>query len=87
MIQDDWKDVKRIYKEGIKTKNATFEQKCPDWNTWNKNHRSDCRLVVKDKNKVIAWAALLNVSDRCVYEGVCEVSIYIGSNFKGCCSL
>jgi L-amino acid N-acyltransferase YncA len=83
MTKNDWEDVANIYKQGIPTKNATFENDCPDWNTWNNNHRPDCRLVAKQNRKILGYAALSNVSGRCVYAGVSEVSIYIDSNFQG----
>lgn len=81
MTSEDWGDVSRIYSEGIKTGNATFETSCPDWPTWDKNHRSDCRLVAIINRKIVGWAALSDVSERCVYNGVCEVSIYVNDNF------
>ncbi|ELR68204.1 phosphinothricin N-acetyltransferase [Fulvivirga imtechensis AK7] len=83
MIKDNWYDVANIYKQGILTKNATFEKDCPDWNTWDKNHRLDCRFVAKQNEKIVGWAALSNVSGRCVYAGVSEVSIYVDTNFQG----
>jgi len=83
MTENDWEDAAKIYIQGIQTKNATFEEKCPDWYTWDKNHRTDCRLVAKNNGNVIGWASLANVSGRCVYEGVSEVSIYVDSNIQG----
>jgi phosphinothricin acetyltransferase len=83
MTEDDWNDVSNIYLQGIQTKNATFEKECPDWNYWDKNHRSDCRLIAKQNGVIIGWAALSNISGRSVYSGVAEVSIYIDSNFRG----
>lgn len=83
MTESDWQDVATIYKQGIQSRNSTFEKDCPDWKTWNKNHRSDCRLVAKQNGKVIGWAALSNISGRSVYAGVSEVSIYVDSNFQG----
>jgi len=83
MIADSWIDVARIYEEGIATKNATFEQQTPDWDSWNKSHRKDCRLVALVDNKVVGWAALSNVSGRCVYSGVAEVSVYVDSGYRG----
>lgn len=83
MLAEYWPEVARIYEEGIRTKNATFEQSCPNWQTWNQNHRDDCRLVAKDGDKIIGWAALSNISERCVYAGVCEVSVYVDSAFQG----
>lgn len=83
MTKNDWKDVANIYRQGIQTKNATFEKDCPDWNTWDKNHRPDCRFVAKQNGKIIGWAALSNVSGRCVYAGVAEISVYVDSSFQG----
>lgn len=83
MKEDDWKTVSKIYKQGIETKNATFETEVPDWDSWNNNHRRDCRLVAKLDETVIGWAALSNISGRCVYSGVAEISIYVDSTFHG----
>jgi len=83
MTADSWTDVARIYEEGMATKNSTFEQQVPDWNSWDKSHRKDCRLIAIVGNKVVGWAALSIVSGRCVYSGVAEVSIYVGSGNRG----
>jgi phosphinothricin acetyltransferase len=83
MTEENWDDVARIYNAGIATKNATFEKQAPDWTSWNNAHRKDCRLVAKIADKIVGWAALTNVSSRCVYSGVAEVSIYIDAEFHG----
>jgi len=83
MTADSWTDVARIYETGIATKNATFERQAPDWDSWNNAHRKDCRLIALIENKIVGWAALSNVSSRCVYSGVAEVSIYIDTDFRG----
>ena len=51
MGSDSWNDVLRIYRLGIETKNATFETKVPDWESWDKSHREDCRLIAKIANE------------------------------------
>ena len=33
--------------------------------------------------KIVGWTALSNVSSRCVYAGVAEVSVYVDSDFRG----
>lgn len=81
--KEHWKDVRNIFMQGIETKNATFETKSPTWNQWDKSHRKDCRLVAEINGKIAGWVALSNVSDRCVYAGVAEISIYIGNEYKG----
>lgn len=83
LTKEYWNDVSNIYMQGILTKNATFEKDCPDWDYWDKNHRPDCRLIEKQNGKTIGWAALSNISGRCVYSGVAEVSIYIDSQNRG----
>ena len=83
MDESHWSEVSRIYNDGIATKNATFQTEAPDWTRWDHAHRKDCRLIIIMDNQIAGWAALSNVSERCVYAGVAEVSIYIGSDFRG----
>ncbi len=83
LIPHDWSQVAAIYAEGIATHNATFETTMPDWETWDHAHRADCRLVARDGDQVLGWAALSPVSSRCVYGGVAEVSVYIAAAARG----
>jgi phosphinothricin acetyltransferase len=78
-----WPEVKKIYEEGIKTGHATFQLEAPAWESWDKSHLELPRLVAISNNLVVGWAALSRVSERCVYAGVAEVSIYIASAFRG----
>ena len=66
-----------IYEAGIATGNATFETKAPDWATWDEKHLPDHRFVALDDDEVSGWIATNPTSDRCVYAGVVEESIYI----------
>ena len=83
MKDEAWEAVQRIYNAGIATKNATFQTEAPEWEAWDQAHRKDCRLIARIDNQVAGWAALSNVSNRCVYAGVAEVSIYIDPAFRG----
>ena len=83
MKDESWEAVQRIYNAGIATKNATFQTEAPVWEVWDQSHRKDCRLIARIDDQVAGWAALSNVSNRCVYAGVAEVSIYIDPTFKG----
>lgn len=80
---DDWPRVRMIYEEGIATGDATFETEAPEWEVWDSNHVPSCRLVAEVGGMVLGWAALCPVSDRCVYGGVAEVSVYVGSEALG----
>ena len=46
---NDWEEVAGIYKQGLDTRNATFETQVPDYETWiNKFHRH------------LLWVAVIN---------------------------
>jgi len=79
----DWEDVRRIYEEGLATGLATFETKIPSWDEWNRSHLSNCRWIARVGDAAAGWAALSSVSDRCVYGGVAEVSVYVAESFRG----
>lgn len=83
MLPEHWPQVKRIYGEGIKTGNATFETTAPGWEAWSKAHLPECRLVAIEDGEVIGWAALVPVSSRCVYAGVAENSVYVSPTAQG----
>jgi phosphinothricin acetyltransferase len=79
---DDWPAVRAIYEEGIRGGDATFETETPSWERWDATH-PELRLVAEGDGLVVGWAALSPVSDRCCYEGVGEVSVYVGEAARG----
>src|SRR5262249_39263429 len=84
MTAAHWEGVRRIYVEGIATGNATFETEAPPWEAWDRAHRTDCRLVaLSESGEVLGFAALSKVSERCVYGGVAEVSVYVSAMARG----
>jgi phosphinothricin acetyltransferase len=80
---EDWPEVARIYAEGIATGNATFETDVPSWEVWDCVHRPRPRLVASVDGAVVAWAAVMPVSSRQVYEGVAEISLYVAEAARG----
>jgi phosphinothricin acetyltransferase len=83
MQPSDWEFVRKIYLEGIATGQATFETAAPDWERWDASHSPHCRLVARNGDGVLGWAALSPVSKREVYAGVAEVSVYVASAARG----
>ena len=79
----DWDRVAAIYGEGIRSGNATFETSPPSWEKWDAAHLAGGRLVARVGGRIAGWAALSPVSDRCVYAGVAEVSIYVAEDARG----
>lgn len=78
----DWDQVREIYLEGIATGHATFETAAPSWEQWDAAHLPFARLVARQEGNLIGWAALSPVSQRCVYGGVAEVSVYVSASIR-----
>jgi L-amino acid N-acyltransferase YncA len=83
LTANDWVQVRSIYFEGIETGDATFETDAPNWEGWDRNHLAFGRLVAREDERVLGWAALGAVSSRQVYAGVAEVSVYIAASARG----
>jgi L-amino acid N-acyltransferase YncA len=82
MAPPDWPHIREIYLEGIATGHATFETDAPSWELWKAAHLLFGRLVAR-RGEIVGWAALSPVSQRCVYAGVAEVSVYVSSARRG----
>jgi phosphinothricin acetyltransferase len=84
MTAADWPAVREIYAAGIATGDATLEPSAPDRATWDATHRGDHRLVARAPDgRVIGWTAVASVSNRRVYAGVVEESIYVAPDAQG----
>jgi L-amino acid N-acyltransferase YncA len=84
MTPADWPAVRAIYAEGIATGNATFETSAPEWPGWDAGHTPEHRFVAVDADgAVLGWVACSPVSDRCVYAGVLELSVYVAAGARG----
>ncbi|HUP55774.1 MAG TPA: GNAT family N-acetyltransferase [Methylomirabilota bacterium] len=85
MTAGDWPEVRKIYADGIATGNATLEREAPDWDHFDRSHRSDCRLIARDSadGPVLGWVALTAYSARRVYSGVAWESVYVAEEARG----
>jgi L-amino acid N-acyltransferase YncA len=72
-----------IYQSGIDEGNATFETHIPAWNAFSAGRLPDHRFVATDGNRVLGWVAAGAVSDRRVYAGVVEHSVYVDPVARG----
>lgn len=80
---EDWPAVKAIYQAGIDTGNATFTSQSPaSWEEWCQGKVNECSLVASEAGQVVGWAVISKISERCVFQGVAEVSIYIDPNSR-----
>ncbi len=84
MFKDsDWDYVKEIYEQGIATGQATFETSAPSLEKWKSSIAEGLCFVVENDKEILGWCKVSNVSSRCVYKGVGEVSVYIQNDAKG----
>jgi L-amino acid N-acyltransferase YncA len=76
--------VLAIYQLGIDEGDATFETAAPTWDAFDTTHLQEHRLVAVDEaGMVLGWVAVVPVSDRCVYAGVVEHSVYVHPDARG----
>jgi L-amino acid N-acyltransferase YncA len=79
----DWPAVRRIYAQGIATRNATFETRVPSRVTLRRKWLAGQRWVAELDGEIVGWAAITSVSARECYAGVVESSIYIADGMRG----
>ena len=82
LTPEDWPRVREIYEDGIRSGDATFETEAPEWEAWDAAH-PEVRLVAERDGEIAGWAALAPVSERCVHQGVAEVSVYVAESARG----
>ena len=56
MSEDDWQEVRAIYREGIRTGHDTSEEDVSEWEPWYSRHLPSCSLV--HGRARACWAAL-----------------------------
>lgn len=77
MTDEHAAQVLEIYRLGIATGHATFETEPPSWPAFTAGRLPAHRFVALDGDRVLGWTACSAVSDRCVYSGVVEHSVYV----------
>jgi L-amino acid N-acyltransferase YncA len=83
LMPPDWPDVEQIWREGIDTRNATFEIEPPSWESFDATRHPGHRLVAALDGTIVGWAALAPVSRRPCYAGVVEDSVYVTAAARG----
>ncbi|HET6208894.1 MAG TPA: GNAT family N-acetyltransferase [Jatrophihabitans sp.] len=76
--------VLAIYQAGMDEGNATFETSAPSWADFRAGHLAEHSYVACDPDgTVLGWVSASPVSDRCVYAGVVEHSVYVHPAARG----
>jgi L-amino acid N-acyltransferase YncA len=84
LTERHWAAVVDIYAAGIATGQATFETEPPTWEQFDATRLAEHRHVAVNANDtVLGWVAASPVSERCVYAGVVEDSVYVHPRAAG----
>lgn len=83
MADADLEAVRDIYEQGIATGHATFETRVPSAGELKTRWLPEHRWVAEAEGAVVGWAAAAPVSDRAVYSGVAETSVYVAEGARG----
>jgi phosphinothricin acetyltransferase len=77
-------EVLAIYRSGIDGGEATFETEPPTWQRFAATRLPEHRYVAVDADgRVLGWVACSPVSQRGVYAGVVEHSVYVHPDARG----
>lgn len=84
---EDLDAVLHIYNQGIEDRIATLETEPKSFSyieDWFDGHRGRYKaLVAERRGEIVGWAALNPYSQRCAYDGVADLSIYVGREHRG----
>lgn len=81
LTAEDWPEARAIFEEGIASGISSLEQNAPNWEDFDRNHLTICRLAGYIDQNLAGWAALTPVSHRSAYAGVAEVSVYVSARY------
>jgi L-amino acid N-acyltransferase YncA/DNA-binding transcriptional ArsR family regulator len=84
MRATDADQVLAIYQAGLDTGEASFETTAPTWERFDATRHPLHRHVAVDAaGRLAGWVTAAPVSDRCVYAGVVEHSVYVHPGDRG----
>lgn len=83
MKYSDIERVLEILEEGINEGTSTFRRVLPTIEQWSSGYIDECRFVKEIDGKVVGWVALIRIKSLPAYRGLCEISIYVASDYRG----
>jgi L-amino acid N-acyltransferase YncA len=86
--KEDLESILDIYNQGIEDRIATLEETPKDLNymqNWfEKDHNPRFAVLVAEQaGEIVGWTSLNRYSNRCAYDGVADLSIYIKRTNRG----
>lgn len=85
--RNDSNSILMIYNQGIEDRIATLEMDTKDLDYMDEfydKHQGRYKVLVAEwDNHIVGWGSLNQFNNRCAYNGVADLSIYIARNFRG----
>jgi L-amino acid N-acyltransferase YncA len=86
-MDTDILSILTIYNQGIEDRIATLETEIKDetyMRNWLENHRGRYKVIVAEEmGQIVGWASLNQYNNRCAYDGVADLSVYISRRYRG----
>jgi L-amino acid N-acyltransferase YncA len=84
---EDLGSIRVIYNHGIEDRIATLEMETKDQSymlEWFEKHQGRYKvLVAEHEGEILGWGSLNQYNNRCAYDGVADLSLYIGREYRG----
>jgi len=85
--KNDIDPIMNIYNQGIEDRIATLESETKEYTymmDWFEKHNGRYKVIVAEhEGQVVGWASLNPYNNRCAYEGVADLSVYISRDYRG----
>jgi L-amino acid N-acyltransferase YncA len=85
--ESDINSIQEIYNQGIEDRIATLEDETKNYSymkNWYENHKGRYSVIVaENEGIVVGWASLNQYNNRCAYDGVADLSVYISRDYRG----
>jgi phosphinothricin acetyltransferase len=83
----DLEAIRRIYNEGIEDRIATLDEdpkSVEDIRAWFAEHGGRFAVLVAERGGTVAgWASINRYAQRCAYNGVADLSVYVARSARG----
>jgi len=84
--KEDLDSILYIYNQGIEDRIATLESETKERHYiehWFEDHQERYAVLVAEyQEAIVGWASLNRYSQRCAYDGVADLSIYIKRDYR-----
>lgn len=82
LADEDWTAVRRIYAQGLATRDATCEEQVPSRAALHRRWLPAHRWVAEIDSWVVGWASVAPISDQPLFGGIGEVTVFVRAGYQ-----